>query len=115
LTQQPEKAKQELGDIRSTAINALKEGRDLLSDMHTKELAKDIIRDEQIINDVETDVTILCDENFNHISALLKNDMRMLIKERLEFVNGALQIDTKEGTIMTITVPIIIKQINRGD
>src|SRR5699024_1080265 len=36
-------------------------------------------------------------------------------KERLECVNGDLQIDRDDGTIMTIPVPIIIKQINRGD
>lgn len=168
LTQQPEKAKKELADIRSTAGIALKEVRELVSDMRTKKLAQEIIRVEQILNAAEMDLTIHGNPNFNPISPLAENVLCMCMKEsvtnivkhsygntsdiyfqqtsdsfiitikddgigipqnraglpgsgidgireRLEFVNGDLQIDTNEGTTMTITVPIIIKQINRGD
>src|SRR5699024_3559918 len=67
LTQQPEKAKQELADIRSTASIALKEVRGLVSDMRTKKLSKEIIRVEQILNAAEMDLTIHGDPNFNPI------------------------------------------------
>src|SRR5699024_5065897 len=72
LTQQPEKAKQELADIRSTASIALKEVRELVSDMRTKKLSKEIIRVEQILNAAEMDLTIHGDPNFNPISTLTK-------------------------------------------
>src|SRR5699024_7017209 len=70
LTQQPEKAKQELADIRSTASIALKEVRELVSDIRTKKLSKEIIRVEQILNAAEMDLTIHGDPNFNPISPL---------------------------------------------
>ena len=34
------------------------------------------------------------------------------MRERLEFVNGKINIDVDGGTILTITVPAIIKQLN---
>src|SRR5699024_1848634 len=58
ITQLTEKPKQELADIRSTASIALKEVRELVSDMRTKKLSKEIIRVEQILNAAEMDLTI---------------------------------------------------------
>src|SRR5699024_5321506 len=81
LTQQPEKAKQELADIRSTASIALKEVRELVNDMRTKKLSKEIIRVEQTLNAAEMDLTIHDDPNFNPISPLAENVLCMCMKE----------------------------------
>src|SRR5699024_11415477 len=81
LTQQPEKAKKEFTDIRSTASIALKEVRELLSDMRTKKLSKEIIRVEQILNAAEMKLTIHGDRNFNPISPLAENVLCMCKKE----------------------------------
>lgn len=168
MTQQPEQSKKELADIRSTSSIALKEVRELVTDMRSKKLPEEIVRVEQILKAAEMELTIHGDPNFNPIAPVAENVLCMCMKEavtnivkhsygnssdiffeqtsdafiitikddgigipknrtgmpgsgidgireRLDFVNGDLQIDTSEGTTITITVPIIIKQINRGD
>lgn len=37
------------------------------------------------------------------------------IRERLEFINGHLSVKTDNGTTLTISVPMVIKQITRGE
>src|SRR5699024_12377107 len=60
---------------------ALKEVRELVSDMRTKKLSKEIIRVEQILNAAEMDLTIHGDPNFNPISPLAENVLCMCMKE----------------------------------
>ncbi|MGM8212793.1 sensor histidine kinase [Virgibacillus sp. W0430] len=168
LTKDIERAKGELIDIRTTASSALKEVRELVSDMRSKKLKNEIIRVQQILKAAEMDLTIHGEPDFEPISPLVENILCMCmkeavtnvvkhsygnsctilfkqtanafvikvtddgigipqmdagmpgsgidgIKERLEFVNGHLKIEANQGTALTITVPIIIKQINRGE
>jgi len=37
------------------------------------------------------------------------------MREWLEFVNGTLAIEIKNGTSLTISVPMFIKEMTRGD
>src|SRR5699024_7755767 len=37
------------------------------------------------------------------------------MRERLEFVNGYLETKADHGTILTITVPVVLKNITRGE
>lgn len=37
------------------------------------------------------------------------------MRERLEFVNGRLEIDADHGTVLTIIVPVVLKNITRGE
>lgn len=168
MTRQPEQAKKELTDIRTTASTALKEVRDLVSDMRSKKLAEEIIRVKQILKAAEMELTINGEPGFDPIPPLIENilcmcmkeavtnivkhsygntceitfkqtaNMFMIIvkddgigipqngvglpgsgidgmKERLEFVNGHVDVGVNNGTILTIVVPKIIKQINDGE
>lgn len=168
MTKDPERAKKELTDVRTTASTALKEVRDLVSDMRSKKLEEEIIRVQQILKAAEMELIIHGEPNFDPIPPLTENILSMClkeavtnvvkhsygnvcevyfdktddeciikiqddgigipqdgaglpgsgidgIKERLGFVNGHVEIEANEGTTMIITVPIVIKQINRGD
>lgn len=168
MIKDPKKAGNELQDIRSTASTALREVRELVSDMRSKKLEKEIFRVEQILKAADIKVHIHGDLNFSSISPVTENVLCMCLKEavtnvvkhsfsqvcditfsqredmfiirvlddgigipgnghqlpgsgldgmreRLEFVNGQLQIKTSRGTELTITVPIDLKNISRDD
>lgn len=160
-----EMVKKELSDIRVTASTALKEVRELVSDMRSKKIEDELIRVQQIINAAEMEFIHHGKETFQNIPPLVENILSMCMKEavtnvvkhseartceltftqnnnsfiievkddgigieqkgiglagsgldgmreRLEFVNGKINIDVNGGTILTITVPAIIKQLN---
>lgn len=167
MIQDSEQAQKELRDIRTTASTALKEVRDLVSDMRSKKLADEMIRVKQILKAAEMELTVHGKPNFHPIPPLIENILCMCmkeavtnvvkhsyghtceihftqspnafmiqvkddgigipqngvglpgsgidgIKERLDFINGHVEIGAEEGTTITITVPVVIKQITKG-
>ena len=163
----PDAAIRELQDIRQTASTALKEVRELVSDMRAMKLEDELVRVHQIIKAAEMDLTIDGNPKFTDISLLAENVLSMCLKEavtnvvkhsfgtachitfeqsldelvicvkddgigipgagynlpgngldgireRLEFVNGSLEVEVDNGTIITISVPVVIKQTTRG-
>lgn len=168
ISRDPVRAKKEVQDIRQTASSALKEVRDLVSDMRSKKLATELIRVKQILKVANIELTIHGDPASLSLQPIAENVLSMCLKEavtnvvkhsygttcelsfeqksdaimmkikdngigipgsgknlpgsgldgireRLEFVNGKLEIVTKNGTTLTINVPVIIKQIMRGE
>ena len=168
MTQEPDRAEKELTDIRTTASTALKEVRELVSNMRFKKLTDEMIRVKQLLKAAEMTLTVDGEPNFEPISPLIENILSMCLKEavtnivkhsggsschitfeqssdaftitvkdngkgilenekdlcgsgiagmreRLEFVNGYVTYSTNQGTTLTITVPVIIKQLQRGD
>lgn len=164
IDSQPQKAKNELQDIHQTARTALREVREMVSNMRNVRLKDEIIRIKQLLQaariDYEiigepielTDTTLLME---NVLSMCLKeaitnvvkhskatictifieqspNDTLIKIqddgvgiindgethkrhglagmKERLEFMNGSLEINATHGTTLTIRIPNVIKQ-----
>lgn len=168
MTKDPDRAEKELTDIRTTASTALKEVRELVSNMRFKKLTDEMIRVKQLLKAAEMTLTVDGEPNFEPISPLIENILSMCLKEavtnvvkhsggsschitfeqspdaftiivqdngkgiresekdlygsgiagmreRLEFVNGYVTYSTNQGTTLTITVPVIIKQLQRGD
>lgn len=168
ISRDPERAEKELHDIRKTASSALKEVRELVSDMRSKKLATELIRVKQILKAANIDLSINGDPRFTSIPPITENVLSMCMKEavtnvvkhsygsnceltfeqhsdafiimvkddgigipgagknlpgsgldgireRLEFVNGHLEIEANNGTTLIIIVPAVIKQISRGD
>lgn len=165
MKNESEMAKKELSDIRVTASTALKEVRELVSNMRSKKIEDELIRVQQIIKAAEMEFIHHGKETFQNIPPLVENILSMCMKEavtnvvkhseartceltftqnnnsfiievkddgigieqkgiglagtgldgmreRLEFVNGKINIDVNGGTILTIIVPAIIKQLN---
>lgn len=165
MAENTELAQKELTDIRSTASTALKEVRDLVSDMRSKKITDEMIRVKQILKAAE--MTLIVDGNpkFESISPLIENILSMCLKEavtnvvkhsygskchitfnqcsdaftievkddgigiaqkgeglpgsgiegmreRLEFVNGHVRFKENNGTALTISIPVIIKEIS---
>lgn len=163
-----EKAEHELQDIRTTASSALKEVRELVSDMRLKKLTEEIVRVQQILQAADIELKFHGEPNFSLLPPITENVLSMCLKEavtnvvkhsfghtchitfkqyedvfmievrddgigipggghhlpgsgldgirdRLEFVNGHLQTKADHGTILTITVPIVLKNITRGE
>lgn len=168
ISRDPIRAEMELHDIRKTASSALKEVRELVSDMRSKKLATELIRVKQILKAANIYLTIKGEPRFTSIPPITENVLSMCMKEavtnvvthsygknceitfkqsadtfkitvkddgigipgggenlpgsgldgireRLEFVNGHLEIEASDGTTLTISAPSIIKQIDRGD
>lgn len=160
----PEAAKKELQDIRQTASTALREVRELVSNMRTVKLSDELFRTEQLLKAAEMHLITKGNPSFDQIPTIVesvlcmsmkeavtnvvkhsqasvcsikfkqtKNEYCIVIqdngvgmniatdglkgnglrgmKERLEFVNGSLQILNENGTTLTIKVPAILTHI----
>lgn len=159
----PETAKSEVHDIHQTARTALKEVREMVSEMKGVNISEEIIRIRQILQAAEIDFYLEGDSNITNTPLLVENVLAMCLKEavtnivkhsrasicnvhvtqsptgvtvkvqddgigfpekadalqenglkgmreRLEFVNGSLEIMSDDGTILLISVPNVIKQ-----
>lgn len=168
ITADPDTAKAEMSDINKTARTALKEVRELISDMKGTKLKDEMYRIQEILKAADIgfqfegnatlDDTPLLIENV--LSMCLKeavtnvvkhsqasnchvfiatrpNEMMMKVtddgvgiagdplqfkknglqgmKERLEFVNGNLEMESSVGTTLIIKVPRVIQQTERRE
>ncbi|MED1599812.1 sensor histidine kinase [Alkalihalophilus marmarensis] len=164
----PESAKVEISDINQTARTALKEVREMVSDMRGTKLEDEIIHLEQILKAAEMEFIFEGNAKLSNTPLLVENVVTMCLKEavtnvikhseatsckvvikelteelqitvqdngigindkeesndgtgllgireRLEFVNGSLEITAVDGTTLDIRVPNVIKQSIRGD
>ncbi|ADC50061.1 two-component sensor histidine kinase [Alkalihalophilus pseudofirmus OF4] len=164
----PESAKVEISDINQTARTALKEVREMVSDMRGTKLEDEIVHLEQILKAAEMEFIFKGNAKLSNTPLLVENVVTMCLKEavtnvikhseatsckvvikelpeelqitvqdngigindkeesndgtgllgireRLEFVNGSLEITAVDGTTLDIRVPNVIKQSIRGD
>lgn len=167
LTRSPEAAKNEIKDIQQTARTALKEVRDLVSEMRGTRLVEEMLRIRQILNAAQIKLELVGSSQLKDTPLLVENVLSMCLKEavnnivkhshasscklvikqlptewyieiedngvgfqhkgdffkgnglqgmkeRLEFVNGSLDIPASNGTKLVIRVPNVIKQAERG-
>lgn len=157
----PENAKVEIQDIQQTARTALKEVREMVSDMRRIKLTDEIIRVKQMLMTKQIDTFIEGDPALIDTSLLIENVLSMCLKEavtnivkhsnastchisikqseteifikiqdngvgvfsdktskghglqgmreRLEFMNGSLEIESTNGTMLHIRVPNVIQ------
>ncbi|MGV3489622.1 MAG: sensor histidine kinase [Tuberibacillus sp.] len=163
----PESAENEINDINQTARSALKEVREMVSDMKGAKLDEEIARVEQILKAAEIDFNIQGDLQLRDIPLLVENVLCMCLKEavtnvvkhsgatfcqisiqqttkevvievydngsglpdrsdfkgngligmeeRLEFVNGRLDIVSLKGTKIIIRVPQVIQHTKKEE
>lgn len=159
------KAQAEMNDVRQTARSALKEVRELVTEMRGTRVEDEIYRVSQILKAAEIEFSIEGDPHLKNTTLLTENVLSMCLKEavtnvvkhseatsctislessltnlairvqdngigiamdeskrrysgnglkgmmeRLEFVNGTLEILSNEGTTLVITVPNVIKK-----
>lgn len=162
----PEAAKREINDISQTSRTALKEVREMVSDMRGTKLKDELIRIEQVLKAAEVEFTIKDETTLEKTPPLVENVLSMCLKEavtnivkhskattclvelnesvdelsirvkdngtgitgkidptkknglrgmeeRLEFVNGTLEVLSKEGTELFIRVPTVVKQVKQ--
>ncbi|ARI75727.1 sensor histidine kinase [Halobacillus mangrovi] len=158
----PEKAMKEIQDIRQTARTALKEVREMVSNMRGTNLEDELVRVRQILEAAEMSFECEGDPNIENAPLLIENVLSMCLKEavtnvvkhseaanckvsisqtpteitvtveddgkgipdgmepmqsyglkgmreRLEFVNGSLDIQSEHGTKLTLHVPNVIQ------
>ncbi|WP_042143213.1 sensor histidine kinase [Paucisalibacillus sp. EB02] len=162
LQKHPEKVHKEILDIHQTARNALKEVREMVSDMRSTKLEDEINHAQQVIGAAEMnfhlegnpvlDRTPLLVENVlgmclkeavtnvvkhsnatacsvmiqqlpGEVSIIVKDDGIGIgstaltkgnglrgMRERLDFVNGSLEIENRNGTVLSIKIPNVVKQ-----
>ncbi|TWI54559.1 sensor histidine kinase [Halalkalibacter nanhaiisediminis] len=159
----PDSAKIEILDIQQTARTALKEVREMVSNMRGAKLEEEVIHIQQILKAAQIEFTVEGDTKLTNTPLLVENVVSMCLKEavtnvvkhsqatsckifineeldelqikvedngigisdriafseghglqgmreRLEFVNGSLDILRSDGTILDIRVPNIILQ-----
>lgn len=163
IERDPETAKKEVEDINQTARMALKEVREMVSDMKNAKLKDEVIHARHILEAAGISFQFNREDTNNELPLLVENVLGMCLKEavtnvvkhskatvcqveisnttseqvliiqdngvgaieigeiqignglqgireRLDFVNGNLSIDTANGTTLTITVPKVIQQ-----
>lgn len=159
-----EAAKKELHDIRQTASMALREVRELVSDMRSVKLSDELFRSEQLLKAAEMRLVVKGKPTFEQIPTIVETVLCMCMKEavtnvvkhsqadtcwikfkqtkneycitiqdngkgieseaeslkgnglrgmreRLEFVNGSLQIMNESGTTLLIKAPAVLTHI----
>ncbi len=156
----PEAALNEINDIRQTARTALKEVRELVSDMRGTKLEDELLRIHQILKAADVDFVLYGNPKLNNTPLLVENVLSMCLKEavtnvvkhsqasrcsilvkqnareilvqvqddgigiegthwnqgnglagmreRLEFVNGSVEIKKMDGVTLNIRVPNVI-------
>ncbi|WLD92608.1 sensor histidine kinase [Alkalihalobacillus sp. AL-G] len=163
----PDSAKNEINDIHQTARTALKEVREMVSDMRGSKLKDEITHVQQMLDAAQMEFnfkgnpeltttpllvenvlcmclkeavtnvvkhseasscSVLIDQSPNEVlikvhdngigispkvDSLTRHGLRGM-RERLEFVNGSLEIESSNGTILTIRVPNVIQQTEQG-
>ena len=161
LPNDPVSAKNEVNDIHQTARTALREVRELVTDMRRIKLADEFIRIRQLLNAKNIALTIRGKEHVDNIPLLVENVLSMCLKEaitnvakhsqasactvsveesanelvmkvkddgigirphvdflkgygltgmkeRLEFINGSLDIHSTNGTELIMRIPHVI-------
>ncbi len=164
----PNLARQEIKDVQKTARIALKEVREMVTEMRGTKLEDEIYRVKQILNAAQIQFTLKGNPKVFNISLIAENVVSMCIKEainnvvkhsqatscsliieqstteflvkvidngvgisgplydlrgnglqgmkeRLEFVNGSLEVISHKGTMLAIKVPNVSKQSEKGD
>ncbi|TKD68238.1 sensor histidine kinase [Pseudalkalibacillus hwajinpoensis] len=159
----PEAAINEIHDIRQTARTALKEVREMVSNMRGAKLEDELLRVQQLLSAAEMEFHLEGKQTLDNTPLLVENVLSMCLKEavtnivkhsnaswcrvlikqspnevfiqvedngigvpkgansfkgnglqgmreRLEFVNGSLEIQSINGTVLNIRVPNIIQQ-----
>jgi len=81
ISRDPDAAERELHDIRQTASTALKEVRELVSDMRSMKLEDELIRIRQILKAAEMTLTVEGNPKFTNIPPLTENVLSMCLKE----------------------------------
>jgi two-component system sensor histidine kinase DesK len=148
INKNPTQAQDEINDIRRTARTALKEVRDLLTEMRGTRLEDEMFRVTQILKAAEIDLIVEGDPRMKEAvtnivkhssattcliaielsptefvikvkdngigieeeSAYFKGNGLRGMKERLEFVNGIMEIESGAGTMIVFRVPIVFNQ-----
>ncbi|MEC2055584.1 sensor histidine kinase [Peribacillus psychrosaccharolyticus] len=163
LSRNVDAAQDEINDIRQTARAALKEVREMVSDMRGTRLEEEVIHVKQILQAASIDFQMKGNVHLENTPLLVENVLSMCLKEavtnivkhsqascctliinqsskevhlkivdngvglsnkvkltkgngllgmkeRLEFVNGNLDIQTQDGATINITVPNVIMQ-----
>lgn len=157
----------EINDIRQTARTALKEVRELVSDMRGTKVEDELLRIQQILKAAEIDFVLYGNAKLTNTPLLVENVLSMCLKEavtnvvkhsqatrcsilikqkpeevlvqvqddgiglegtkkqqgnglagmreRLEFVNGSVDIQTMDGTTLNIRVPNVILYETKGE
>ncbi|KAA0546241.1 sensor histidine kinase [Bacillus sp. BGMRC 2118] len=165
VAKDPGRAQVELRDVQQTARIALKEVRELVTEMRGTKLEDEIFRIEQILQVAQINFKLIGNSHLFNTSLIAENVVSMCIKEavnnvvkhsqastciitieqletelivsiedngigikdientrgnglqgmkeRLEFVNGSLDIQSQEGTKLMIKVPNIFKQLDQ--
>ncbi|ANU15030.1 sensor histidine kinase [Planococcus halocryophilus] len=164
----PESALNEINDVRQTARTALKEVRELVSNMRGTKLDEELLRVQQILKAAEIDFVFYGSTQLTNTPLLVENVVSMCLKEavtnvvkhsgasrcsilikqnpeellvqvqdngegfpegntslqgnglagmreRLEFVNGSVDIKVMDGTTLNIRVPNVILYSSKGD
>lgn len=167
MAKNPEAALVEINDVRQTARTALKEVRELVSDMRGTKLEDELLRIQQILRAAEIDFVLYGSAKLNNTPLLVENVLSMCLKEavtnvvkhsqatrctilikqnaeevlvqvqddgvgvegtsllqgnglrgmreRLEFVNGSMDIQMMDGTTLNIRVPNVILYKKKGE
>ncbi|MCM3341155.1 sensor histidine kinase [Paenibacillus sp. MER TA 81-3] len=163
ISKNPTQAQSEINDVRQTARSALKEVREMVTQMRGTRLEDEMFRIKQILKAAEIEFTLEGDQTLSNTSLLIENVLSMCLKEavtnivkhsnasscsiviepshtelsvkvkdngigiagdsvyargnglrgmkeRLEFVNGSMEIVSNNGTMIVIKVPNVFKQ-----
>lgn len=164
ITSNPAKAQAEIDDVRQTARTALKEVREMVTQMRGTRLEDEIFRITQILKAAQIEFTLEGNPELSNVSLMNENVLSMCLKEavnnivkhssatscsitiepsrsglivtvkdngvgipnesaytrgnglrgmweRLDFVNGSMELRSDQGTILVIKVPNVLKQL----
>ncbi|WP_010287452.1 sensor histidine kinase [Kurthia massiliensis] len=95
----PSKAKEELKDVRKTASMALKEVREMVSDMKKVKLSDELLQVEKLLRVAGIDCILEGDRKLHEVPLILENTLSMCLKEA---VNNVVRHSAAKECIITV-------------
>lgn len=110
----PQDAKHEMTDIHQTARTALKEVREMVSDMRSIKLEDELIRIEQMLKAAQIDVFIEGNPKLSNTSLLVENVLSMCLKEAVTNIVNHSQADVCHILIQQSSEEFFMKISDNG-
>ncbi|MBY7144992.1 sensor histidine kinase [Virgibacillus sp. NKC19-3] len=110
----PETTKSELRDIHQTARTALKEVREMVSDMKGKKLKDEMVRIQQILQAAQIKFYLEGNPNLSHTPLLIENVLSMCLKEAVTNVVKHSQASSCQISIVQSSTAVILQVKDDG-
>lgn len=114
INSNPTRAEAEINDVRQTARTALKEVREIVTEMRGTRLEDEMLRIEQILNAAQIEFVVEGDPKLTNTSLLIENVLSMCLKEAVTNIVKHSRTSTCSIMIVPTNTELVVKVKDDG-